>query len=158
MASRRTPDPKPPSKPATDVPPPKAASVKSTAAPGKTAAPPKAKSAKTVAKPAPVTVPPAAATDVAAVPSKDPLPPMEPPAAGKAPPVKRSATLKPPKVRTAPAARPVVTPDVRRGMIAEAAYLRSEKRGFAPGHEDADWLAAEIEVDGLLGADSGAPQ
>ncbi len=37
--------------------------------------------------------------------------------------------------------------DMRRGMIAEAAYLRAERRGFAPGGEDEDWLAAEAEVD-----------
>jgi hypothetical protein len=43
-------------------------------------------------------------------------------------------------------------------MIAEAAYLRAERRGFAPGHEEADWLAAEIEVDRLLGDDSGSTQ
>jgi hypothetical protein len=35
-------------------------------------------------------------------------------------------------------------------MIAEAAYLRSERRGFVPGFEEEDWLAAEKEVDGLL--------
>ena len=28
-------------------------------------------------------------------------------------------------------------------MIAEAAYLRAERRGFAPGHEHEDWFAAE---------------
>lgn len=32
--------------------------------------------------------------------------------------------------------------------IAEAAYLRSEKRGFAPGYELADWLEAEAAIDG----------
>ena len=42
--------------------------------------------------------------------------------------------------------------DVRRGMIAEGAYLRAERRGFAPGHEAEDWLAAEAEVDALLKA------
>lgn len=31
-------------------------------------------------------------------------------------------------------------------MIAEAAYYKAEKRGFEPGHEDEDWLAAENEV------------
>jgi len=113
---------------------------------------PKKKSPKAVAKPAPVEVPPAAATEVST------SPPMEPPAPAKATPVRRSSTPRPPKPRTAPAARPVVTPDVRRRMIAEAAYLRAEKRGFAPGHEEEDWLAAEIEVDRLLGADSGSPQ
>ena len=35
-------------------------------------------------------------------------------------------------------------------MVAEAAYLRAEARGFQAGHEDADWLAAEAEVDARL--------
>jgi hypothetical protein len=35
---------------------------------------------------------------------------------------------------------------LRQAMIADAAYFRAEKRGFAPGHEFEDWLAAEIEV------------
>jgi hypothetical protein len=43
-------------------------------------------------------------------------------------------------------------------MIAEAAYLRAERRGFAPGYEDEDWLAAAVEVDKLLSADQRAPQ
>jgi len=30
--------------------------------------------------------------------------------------------------------------------IAEAAYYRAEKRGFAPGHEVEDWLEAEKEI------------
>ncbi|HTT03229.1 MAG TPA: DUF2934 domain-containing protein [Steroidobacteraceae bacterium] len=42
--------------------------------------------------------------------------------------------------------------EVRRSMIAEAAYLRSERRGFVPGFEEEDWLAAEKEVDALLSA------
>jgi hypothetical protein len=45
-----------------------------------------------------------------------------------------------------------ISEDVRRGMIAEAAYLRAERRGFAPGGEEEDWRAAEAEVDALLGA------
>jgi len=61
------------------------------------------------------------------------------------------------RAKTSPE-RPVVTPDVRRGMIAESAYLRAERRGFAPGHEDEDWMAAEAEVDKLLSADRRAPQ
>ena len=48
-----------------------------------------------------------------------------------------------------------VSEDVRRGMIAEAAYLRAERRGFAPGGEAEDWLAAEAEVDALLKARHG---
>ncbi len=31
--------------------------------------------------------------------------------------------------------------------IAEAAYYRAEKRGFAPGYALEDWLAAEAMVD-----------
>jgi hypothetical protein len=38
----------------------------------------------------------------------------------------------------------------RRQMIAEAAYRRAERRGFSPGSEVADWLAAEREVDFAL--------
>ena len=37
--------------------------------------------------------------------------------------------------------------------IAEAAYLRAEQRGFQPGNELEDWLAAEREVDALLSSD-----
>jgi Protein of unknown function (DUF2934) len=51
-----------------------------------------------------------------------------------------------------------VSPDTRRAMIAESAYLRSERRGFAPGFEEEDWLAAEKEVDALLSAGPGASQ
>lgn len=31
-------------------------------------------------------------------------------------------------------------------LISEAAYYRAERRGFAPGDELADWLAAEQEI------------
>ena len=44
----------------------------------------------------------------------------------------------------------MVTPDERRGMIAEAAYLRAERRGFAGGDPNDDWLAAEWEIDQIL--------
>ena len=33
-------------------------------------------------------------------------------------------------------------------LIAERAYLRAERRGFVPGFELDDWLAAEREVIG----------
>jgi hypothetical protein len=36
-------------------------------------------------------------------------------------------------------------------MIAEAAYYRAEKRGFAPGYEHLDWLEAEKEILTRLG-------
>ncbi len=34
----------------------------------------------------------------------------------------------------------------RQTEIAKAAYFRAQKRGFAPGHELEDWLAAEHEA------------
>ena len=75
-----------------------------------------------------------------------------------------SATQKGPVARKpkAPKAKPVTVPatltrieiseDVRRGMIAEAAYLRAERRGFSggPEKEREDWLAAEAAVEALL--------
>lgn len=45
-----------------------------------------------------------------------------------------------------------VSEDARRAMIEQAAYLRAERRGFSPGGEVEDWLAAEAEVDALLKA------
>lgn len=38
----------------------------------------------------------------------------------------------------------------REQMIAEAAYFRAERRGFAPGNEMSDWLEAETDVEGVL--------
>jgi hypothetical protein len=43
-----------------------------------------------------------------------------------------------------------LTREGRQALIAEKAYLRAERRGFTPGHETEDWLAAEVEVDALL--------
>jgi hypothetical protein len=36
----------------------------------------------------------------------------------------------------------------REARIAEAAYWRAERRGFAPGQEVDDWLNAERDIDG----------
>jgi hypothetical protein len=36
----------------------------------------------------------------------------------------------------------------REALIATAAYYRAHERGFQPGHELQDWLAAEREIDG----------
>ena len=41
-------------------------------------------------------------------------------------------------------------PEERRQLIAEAAYLRAESRGFAAGGEAEDWLLAEQEIDSRL--------
>jgi hypothetical protein len=43
-----------------------------------------------------------------------------------------------------------VTAEERWKMIATAAYLKAEKRGFASGHELDDWTEAENEIDKLL--------
>ncbi|MCL6555274.1 MAG: DUF2934 domain-containing protein [Burkholderiales bacterium] len=37
--------------------------------------------------------------------------------------------------------------EAREAMIREAAYYLAERRGFAPGHELDDWLAAEAAID-----------
>jgi hypothetical protein len=37
----------------------------------------------------------------------------------------------------------------REALIATAAYYRAQRRGFQPGHELLDWLAAEREIDGV---------
>jgi len=52
----------------------------------------------------------------------------------------------------APAYEKVAPADgkTRETMIREAAYLVAERRGFMPGKELEDWLAAEREVDQLL--------
>jgi len=43
-----------------------------------------------------------------------------------------------------------IEPEARDAMVAEAAYFRSAHRGFEPGHEVDDWLAAESEIDAAL--------
>jgi len=51
----------------------------------------------------------------------------------------------PPRLSPSP-----IDPDRRRALIAEAAYYHAEHRGFRPGNEESDWLAAETEVDTML--------
>ena len=66
---------------------------------------------------------------------------------------------RPPKSVTPQPTRVTLTAEMRRTMIAENAYLRAERRGFAPGHETEDWLAAEAEIDALLKVShGGSPQ
>ncbi len=69
----------------------------------------------------------------------------ESPAPAKRAPRKRAAA--PERAATYPA---FVDPQQRAGLIAQAAYFRALSRGFAPGHEMEDWLAAEAEVDANL--------
>jgi hypothetical protein len=84
--------------------------------------------------------------------------PAESAPAEKAPPRRRAAPAKP-TAASAAGTGITVSEDARRAMIAQAAYLRAERRGFAPGGEVEDWLAAEAEVDALLEAGHhGQPQ
>ncbi len=47
--------------------------------------------------------------------------------------------------RTSPAS--AISPEMRQRMIGEAAYYRSSRRGFEPGHELEDWFAAEADFE-----------
>jgi len=47
---------------------------------------------------------------------------------------------------------PAYSGEDRYRMIAEAAYYRAESRGFEGGSDLDDWLAAEMEIDQLIGA------
>ena len=49
-----------------------------------------------------------------------------------------------------PAAPDVGAVEAHRKRVAESAYYRAKARGFAPGHEIEDWLAAEAELAHLL--------
>ena len=52
-------------------------------------------------------------------------------------------------LESAPAAAgsPALDPDARRRLVAAEAYFLAERRGFAPGNELGDWVAAEHAVD-----------
>jgi hypothetical protein len=46
--------------------------------------------------------------------------------------------------------RTQIDPPGRRLLIAQAAYFRAEKRGFAPGRELQDWFEAKAEIERLV--------
>jgi hypothetical protein len=46
--------------------------------------------------------------------------------------------------------------DELNAMISRAAYLKAAQRGFEPGHEVEDWLAAEAEIQAMVSG--GAPE
>ena len=68
----------------------------------------------------------------------DPAPLVDKATGRTASPRKSPPVVMPPRAK--------LTPEARRALIAEAAYLRAEHRGFVPGHETEDWLAAEREL------------
>ena len=85
----------------------------------------------------------------------------DPPKPADSAPATDAAGRRPSRTRKSPSEKPArvqVTPEARRALIAETAYLRAERRGFEPGHEAEDWLAAEAEVDALLKVDPSSPQ
>jgi hypothetical protein len=100
--------------------------------------------------------------------ARPPANPVEVAAASKPPaaPVKKPAKRASPKTKTAAGTQgvvtatavPAVSADERRALIARAAYLRGQSRGFPPGGEAEDWLAAEKEVDALLSVGYSADQ
>jgi hypothetical protein len=49
------------------------------------------------------------------------------------------------------ASSPALNAQERDKLIAQAAYFRAERRGFAPGYELQDWVEAEAEVKRLIG-------
>lgn len=52
-----------------------------------------------------------------------------------------------PETRTGSAKAWDVSPEARQRMIGEAAYYRYVQRGFSPGYDLDDWLAAEAEFE-----------
>ena len=50
-----------------------------------------------------------------------------------------------------PGSGPALSAQERERLVAQAAYFRAEKRGFAPGCELQDWVEAEAEVLRLIG-------
>jgi hypothetical protein len=74
------------------------------------------------------------------------------------PDVRKRAPRKSAARQADPAPVRFVEPERRASLIAEAAFFRAEKRGFSPGHEMEDWLAAESEVDALLMSAKAGPR
>lgn len=104
---------------------------------------------------------PAKETAQTVEPLKSPQPPKKAPAkAADAPKIaaaKKTVQAAKPPTRTKAPEQPEgaqdqpVSAGERQRMIEVAAYLRAERRGFLPGYEAEDWLAAEMEVDQKLG-------
>ena len=65
-------------------------------------------------------------------------------------PVRNSTATKAPR-GTKPHSIVTIGPERRHSVIAGVAYYFSEHRGFAPGHELDDWLAAENQIDAASG-------
>jgi hypothetical protein len=101
-------------------------------------------------------------TDSPRAPTSAPTPTPTPPDVESSSPPEKAATPRKPRAKKVAAPKVQATieisADLRRGMIAEAAYLRAERRGFTGGaeKEKEDWILAEAEVDALLEAGHGS--
>jgi hypothetical protein len=65
-----------------------------------------------------------------------------------------TATVVAPPVTVAGVAavkKPALDPELRARMVETAAYFRAGGRGFTRGYEVEDWLAAEAEIESLVG-------
>jgi len=67
---------------------------------------------------------------------------------GAAPPKSRKSAPVPAAVSIKADPECPLDPAERHALISRLAYLKAESRGFVPGHELEDWLAAEREFDG----------
>jgi len=72
------------------------------------------------------------------------------PAARKKTPAKPKSAAAKPRAKARTDVATSLSPAERLRMIEMAAYFRAERRGFAPGHEYEDWLAAEAEIAALV--------
>jgi len=54
------------------------------------------------------------------------------------------------KLKASTAAKPVLTSEQRAHYVSVAAFYIAERRGFTLGNPQADWLAAEAEIDRLI--------
>ncbi len=70
-------------------------------------------------------------------------------APAKLPPVKKAAAAKPAASRAATREVPI-SAGQRAHYVEVAAFYIAERRGFAAGNPNDDWLAAEAEVDRLI--------
>lgn len=61
-----------------------------------------------------------------------------------------SSAITDPPAAVTPLGSPLIPASLRHDMIRDAAYFRAQARGFVPGKEIEDWLAAEQSVEELI--------
>ncbi|MHB8347779.1 MAG: DUF2934 domain-containing protein [Acidiferrobacterales bacterium] len=62
----------------------------------------------------------------------------------------KSKAISTERISKTPVTALAISAEDRRRMIAEAAYYRAERRGFAGGDPIEDWLTAEAEIEGRI--------